>query len=461
MATVTTEVLSRTTDAQHTFTPSIDIQGTKKLELQIELLGIPAVIRQQQHTDRPEQQDLTVCGHIVVICREAQRLGGQIQVSFVGTKNLENIQQMGSVGSQTKVIAKQEKVLEFAGHMDEPGTDGLCAVGTYRLPFELTLTGRNRLQPSISVPRCTVEYCITASIDRKGSSAYLRKKLLPLVGASAAAAKAQCVVPVIKHPADGDGDEQQADHLLANVGPLTRVGTLGSGTSGTGKLPYRITMDRSVAMLGDVVGFALEVFPPDQTPDFSPAEFAALSRIAASADNSRANTDVSDVASITSADDDDDQTIPIGFPPMYQPTGTDLAGNKLTVSAYKVRAKLVQRVCYMTDHDLVADANDGVYLFWTKCTMAKTLVSRSLDLSAAISSGETVSVEWVMPVPDQMQPNVQTPDIQVRYDVFVDFYPRSNASGRKGSALKGMVSRVNNRRLTSKLPLRTVLPPVP
>ncbi|KAJ1787467.1 hypothetical protein LPJ59_005725 [Coemansia sp. RSA 2399] len=443
------ETPSALMDVQQTFTPSIDTQGSKKLELQIELQEVPAVIR--LGTD--QHQDLVVRGHIVVICRDAQRMDGQIKATFVGTKNLENIQQMGSVGSQRKVIVKEELLLD----LDQETTDGLYAAGTYRVPFEFVLASKGKMQPSISVPRCTVEYVVTASVAKKGS--YL-KMLLPLVGGGTA--KAQCIVPVIKDPADNEGGNGQVDQL-AHVGPITRVGTLGSGTSGTGKLPYRIAMDRNVAMAGDVVGFTLEVYPPDQTPDFSPAEFAALSKIAASTDNSRNNTDLSDAASATS-NDDDGQTIPVSSPPTYQPTGADLAGNKLTVTAYKVRAKLVQSVCYMTDHDLVADANDSVYLFWTNRTMADTLVARSLDLSKAVSDNERVKVEWVLPVPGQMQPDVHTPDIQVRYDVFVDFYPRSGGSSSKGSskggALKGMVSRVNNRRLSSKLPLRTVSPPV-
>ncbi|KAJ2403237.1 hypothetical protein GGI23_000106 [Coemansia sp. RSA 2559] len=452
MAAAAMETPSALTGVQQTFTPSIDIQGSKKLELQIELHEAPAVIRRRS-TD--QNQDLVVRGHIIVICRDAQRMDGQIKATFVGTKHLENIQQMGSVGSQKKVIVKQELLLD----LDQEAADGHYAIGTYRVPFEFALTSKGKLQPSISVPRCTVEYVMTASVAKKSSS-YL-KLLLPLVGGSTA--KAQCIVPVINAPADNEGGNGQADQP-AHVGPITRVGTLGSGTSGTGKLPYRIAMDRNVAMAGDVIGFTLEVYPPDQTPDFSPAEFAALSKIAAAAastDNSLNNTDLSDAAS-ASSNGDDGQTISLSSPPTYQPTGADLAGNKLTVTAYKVRAKLVQSVCYMTDHDLVADANDGVYLFWTKRTMAATLVAHSLDLSKAASGNERVKAEWVLPVPEQMQPDVHTPDIQVRYDVFVDFYPRSgggSSSSSKGSALKGMVLRANNRRLSSKLPLRTVLPP--
>ncbi|KAJ1664185.1 hypothetical protein IW140_004214 [Coemansia sp. RSA 1813] len=445
MVTATVKAPPNNTDVQSTFTPSVGIQGSKKLELQIELQETPAVIR-----STAQQPQLVVRGHIVVICREVQRMHGQIKASFVGTKNLENIQQMGSVGSQKKVIAKQEKLLD----LNTEG-DGLYSVGTYRVPFEFVLKSSN-LAPSISVPRCTVEYIVTATVDKKGSS-YL-KMLLPLVNGTA---KAQCTVPVVRYPADSEGNDEQTD-LLAHVGPITRVGTLGSGTSGTGKLPFRITMDRNVTTPGDMVGFALEVYPPGQTPDFTPVEFAALSRIAgASNDNSQNSSDLSDSASMAS--NADDQTIPISCPPTYQPTGTELAGNKLTVTAYKVRAKLVQRVCYMTDHDLVADADDSVYLFWTKRIMADAFVARSLDLSKAINgSGEKIKVEWVIAVPEQIQPDVHTPDIQVRYDVFVDFYPRFNGSASKSTsgALKGMVSRVNNRRLSSKLPLRTIPAPV-
>ncbi|KAJ2547958.1 hypothetical protein GGH95_006527, partial [Coemansia sp. RSA 1836] len=139
---------------------------------------------------------------------------------------------------------------------------------------------------------------------------------------------------------------------------------------------------------------------------------------------------------------------PIDRPPTYRVEDKSewaklaaalLSSNKSTVAAYKVRAKLVQRVCYMADHDLVADSDSSVYLFWTKRVVAKGCVSDCLDVTQ-LAGGQPL--EWSLAVPTDLQSDVMSSGIQVRYDVFVDFYPREHCIGGSSTrAIRDVVSR--------------------
>ncbi|KAJ1990226.1 hypothetical protein GGI25_004194 [Coemansia spiralis] len=377
------------------FNPTVTQHGTKKLELHIELQESPIVVRPAQHA--------TIRGHLVLVSRSVQQLRGPAKATLVGTKHLENIQQMGSVGSAKRTIVKREMQLDIPGEL---------VVGTYRVPFEFVVEDP---VPSISVPRCTIEYQVSALVER---AARLRL---------GHAVRATQVVEVARVPDDDTS------------GVVRGVGTLGSSRNGTGMLPYRVTMDKSVAAPGDKIKFTLEVFPTNTT-GMSPMELVMLERVVAQAHSKDSDTEEPSDTSYSTADLHE-------MPPTYQLVDAPrlLANNKISVTSYKVQAKLVQRVCYLADHDLVADTDDSVYLFWTKRTICEIVKPISLDVSRVTE--ETVRVEWTGEVPP-VQTDVQTSDIQVRYDVFVDFFPRD------AGKMKEMVKRVSNRRLSAKLPLR-------
>ncbi|KAJ2462057.1 hypothetical protein GGI03_004723 [Coemansia sp. RSA 2337] len=448
--------------------------GSKKLELQITLQENPVILRDGQDTT-------VVRGHVVVISREIQPLR-MIQVLLTGTKALANVQQMGSTGSGNQVLIKETRTLQ---HDNDSPPLTQYAVGTYTLPFEFVVN--QSLPPTLRVPRCTIEYSVSATALKFESAPPLLRMFSPK------APKTQIDLRLVRYATDGDPSD-----FLARLNSVTRVGTLGAHKNGRGTLPYRVVMDKNVVAPGDVIKFKLGVYQPGVVPNFTPAEFAALIKVVDSsntqkadaasetedyesdqgnepsrpADSGIANTsnaaideDSSEVttrdhsqAASTSTSLNGIDSAPLDRPPTYHVgdsndmallAAASMAGNKTTVTSYKVDAKLVQRVCYMTDHDLVADANNSVYLFWTKRVVAKERISDSLDITRA-----PLHLEWTMTVPCDLQHDILTPDIQVRYDVYLDFYPREH-----GSTFRDVVSRVSNHCLSSRLPLRTI--PVP
>ncbi|KAJ2757263.1 hypothetical protein GGI19_000197 [Coemansia pectinata] len=458
--------------------------GTKKFELQITLQENPIILR--------EGQDTTVIrGHVVVFSREIQPLR-MIQVLLTGTKVLVNAQQMGSTGTGKQVLVNETKTLQ---HDNDSPPLAQYAVGTYTLPFEFIIN--QSLPPTLRVPRCTIEYAVSATALKFESAPPLLRMFSPK------APKAQIDLRLVGYATGADPSD-----FLARLNSVTRVGTLGAHKNGRGTLPYRVVMDKNVVAPGDVIKFKLSVFPSGVVPNFNPAEFAALIKVVDSSNSSarKAGTasESDDYASdqgsepsrpvdsgnrnASDATDDEEYNevatrdhsqnasttislngidgAPLDRPPTYHAADSNdlalsaaasMAGNKTTVTAYKVDAKLVQRVCYMADHDLVADANNSVYLFWTKRVVAKERVSDSLDITRA-----PLHLEWSMTVPGDLQHDILTSDIQVRYDVYLDFYPREHSSGAGGSstrAFRDVVSRVSNHCLSSRLPLRTI--PVP
>ncbi|KAJ2333003.1 hypothetical protein GGI00_002533, partial [Coemansia sp. RSA 2681] len=410
-----------------------------KLEFQIALQENPVVMR--------EGQDATVIrGHVTVISRQVQP-ARQIHLLFTGTKVLANTQQMGSASSAKRTLIKETKILEHSS------SD--YAIDTYTLPFEFVVSNQS-LPPTLHVPRCTIDYTISATALKYESAPPLLRLF------SAKAPKAQVDVSLVRylaHPSSDPGD------FVARQRPVVRIGTLGAHKNGRGALPYRITMDKNVAAPGDVLNFTLDVYPPGAVPPgFTSAELAALIDIASSSRSSKdrnheADSDQDSVSAdsgvaanigsvmITSdaTDDNDDNRemvvatggynslagsgssslvnglvggAPVDRPPTYRAedksewaklAATSLSSNKSTVAAYKVRAKLVQRVCYMADHDLVADSDSSVYLFWTKRVVAKECVSDCLDVTQ-LAGGRPL--EWSLAVPNDLQSDVMSSGIQ-------------------------------------------------
>ncbi|KAI8320545.1 hypothetical protein GQ54DRAFT_211909 [Martensiomyces pterosporus] len=486
-----------------TFIPVVNIPGSKKLELLVSLVENPVVVR-------GNQPSVVVRGHVTVLSREVQKARA-ITVQLHGTKTLLNDQQMGSTGMAKTTIVKLERTMNTS---TAPGSSERCAVGTYKLPFEFVLD--KDTPPTLHVPRCDIEYTVTATLSKQASAPYL--KLIPHKSV-----KAQKELTIVRYAGTG----ADPTDFLSQLKAVVKVGTLGSNKNGAGALPYRISMDRNVAAPGDLVGFRLDIYPPGLMPDFSRGEFAALANIAGEASREGHNDgeDRDEYASDNDNNEDEDEdedeqpanhtptanlidaaatadtmspntnsgmvsdanddsepqgdehgsdsvpvarTNPIDRPPTYASNRNSsahnnwsviaaaaIAGKKTDVTAYKVRAKFVQRVCYLTDHDLVADTADDVYLFWTKRVLTKEKVSNMLDLTPVIN-GTPLKLEWTMPIPNNLQCDTLTTDIQVRYDIFVDFFPREHRSGSSGKALKDMVSRVNNECVSSRLPLRTI-----
>ncbi|KAJ1963053.1 hypothetical protein GGI12_002279 [Dipsacomyces acuminosporus] len=484
---------------QPSFVPTVNGTGTKKLELQVSFIENPVIVRSNQ-------PNTVVRGHVAVLSREVQK-ARTVVVQLHGTKLLANIQQMGSTSSGKTTLVKLEKALSTDSISSQSSTD-TWAVGTYKLPFEFILS--NNLPPTLHLPRCDVEYAVTAAFSKSSSSSYL--KLLPHKSI-----KAQKEVTIVRYSGIGNDPSD----FVARLKPVVKVGTLGSNKNGRGSLPYRISMDRNIAAPGDLVNFKLEIYPPGSTLNFNCREFAALAAIAEDANREQGeerdeyatddeneqeeanhsspqarspldgaattaetispntNSGMSPEASDAPADGNDAHadalahipvSLPIDRPPTYASKRTSqsndngswsalataaMADNETDVVAYKVRAKFVQRVCYMTDHDLVADAADDVYLFWTKRVLTKEKVSNMLDLTSVIN-GKPLKLDWTMPIPSNIQYDTLTSDIQVRYDVFVDFFPRGHSAESSGKAIKDMVSRVNNECVSSRLPLRTI-----
>ncbi|KAJ2812296.1 hypothetical protein H4S07_001494 [Coemansia furcata] len=459
--------------------------GTKKLELQITLQENPVVLREGQNAT-------VIRGHVTVISREVQPLR-MIHLLLTGTKVLVSAQQMGGTGSAKRVLIKEDKFLD---HRDSPPLTHY-EVGQYTLPFEFVVN--KGLPPSLHVPRCNIDYSISVTALKCESAPPLLRIFSPK------APKAQVELRLVRYTTGADPSD-----FLARQSPVTRVGTLGALKNGRGALPYRVVMDKNVAAPGDVINFKLDIYPQDVVPDFTPAEFAALINVveasksaaatsrkpsaasdsedyASDQDNEPSRPTDSGIPNVSDATDDEGSNevvattgdhslvgsstaslhgaagVPIDRPPTYCANdnndfallaASSMAGNKSTVTAYKVRAKLVQRVCYMTDHDLVADADNSVYLFWTKRIIAKEHVSDSLDITQS-----SMHLEWSMTVPSDLQYDILTSDIQIRHDVFLDFHPRSNGNS-SARAFRDVVSRVSNRCLSSRLPLRTIPEPL-
>ncbi|KAJ2459632.1 hypothetical protein GGF42_001347 [Coemansia sp. RSA 2424] len=234
-----------------------------KLELQIALQENPVVMR--------EGQDATVIrGHVTVISRQVQP-ARQIHMLFTGTKVLANTQQMGSASSAKRTLIKETKILEHSS------SD--YAIDTYTLPFEFVISNHQCLPPTLHVPRCTIDYVISATALKYESAPPLLRLF------SAKAPKAQVDVNLVRylaHPSSDPGD------FVARQRPVVRIGTLGAHKNGRGDLPYRLIMDKNVAAPGDVLNFTLDVYPPGAVPpDFTSAELAALIDIASSSRSSK------------------------------------------------------------------------------------------------------------------------------------------------------------------------------
>ncbi|KAJ2005058.1 hypothetical protein GGI04_002393 [Coemansia thaxteri] len=382
--------------------------SAKKLELQISLQENPVVLRDEKEGD----PSAIVRGQVTVISRESQPLR-MIQVLLTGTKVLESTQQMGGTGSNKRVLIKEAKILDH-----EPSLTHY-AQASYSLPFEFALP--NSLPPTMNVPRCSVEYSISATALKCESA----PPLLRLFSSKPPSTLIDLRLVRYKTTA---GD--LPDHA-SPARPVVKVGTLGAIRNGRGTLPYRVIMDKAVAAPGSSIGFKLDVYPPGEIPDFSPAEFADLINLVttsaksspASGDENAGDHHESEEPEPTDAHSAISTPRSL-LPPTYNaPEHTDgwamataaaLANNKATVAAYKVHAKLVQRVCYLTDHDLVADTNDSVYLFWTKRVVCEKRVSNCLDISQTTMAGgdQAMHLDWTMTLPDDLQYDVTTPDIQ-------------------------------------------------
>ncbi|KAJ1937407.1 hypothetical protein EC988_007899, partial [Linderina pennispora] len=359
MATVATRPTPLTTpvappaveEANANFIPVVNTAGSKKLELQVHLVEETVVLRDGQSSGA------VVRGHVSVLCRAAQK-SQAITVELVGTKTLNSDQQMGGSSANKTNLVRLTKVLETSTAVSAAtgqAAGSTCSVGTYKLPFEFAISGS--LPPTMRVPRSSVEYYVTATANKHDG--YL--KLLPR-----RAVRAQQEVRVVRYQGAEDPSA-----FVQRMRAVIKVGTLGGIKSGKGAMPYRVVLDRNVAAPGDLLRLSLEVFPPGQLPELSRQQVDALMALAGETSQQSDDEYASDAEEDESPATGDAQSvapsIPWSMPPGYtQLADTLVAGKSTDVTSYKVRAKLVQRVCYLTDHDLVADTADDVYLFWTK-----------------------------------------------------------------------------------------------
>lgn len=476
------------TETTCSFFPAVDhIEGSKKLELSIELQENPVILRQEQ--------DYAVArGQVTLVCREPQKGARNLKLQLIGTKELDNIQQMGSVGSAKQTILKAIKEVPLKSDQDTE----VLAKGTYQVPFEFVMDKSS--PPTTHVPRCQIHYMLTASVEKPLTLPYLRLFTSKQV-------KQQAEVRLVKYTADLDPSD-----FMAKIKPVVKMGTLGGAWNGEGPLPFRVAMNKNVAAPGDVLSFTLDIYPPisdpKNAPEFTQGEFSSLIHVATnhkankegaedeSEDEEEEVEDSQNVGTVqqhkpsastsdnskgeTSNDDEEAEMeegvgeppshvaspmpmpVPMNRPPTYHSDHKDdtwaiaaaqaLSGKKAAVTSYKVTAKLVQRVCYLTDHDLVADTACDVYMFWTKRMVHKERVSAELDLLSVPNDQKPIHLEWSLKVPEDQQYDLLTSDLQVRYDVYLDFRPRDEQS-----SLKGVVNRVSSKVLSARLPLR-VLP---
>ncbi|KAJ1810626.1 hypothetical protein LPJ56_004378 [Coemansia sp. RSA 2599] len=208
-------------------------------------------------------------------------------------------------------------------------------------------------------------------------------------------------------------------------------------------------MDRDTTAPGETLGFALRVYVPKRkTASNKQSSFSGGTDSAVDTQGepstSRAGDDRVAVESSSG-----DSSSPRATPQV------PYVGN--AVDAYKVKCKLVQKVRYVTDHDLVADTDDQVYMFWTKRVVLKELVASELDLGMAAS--KSVGIRWELQIPTDIQCSLDTEDVQVRYDVFVDFYPLKIVAAGLGRRLsfRGIARRSPRKSVWCVLPLN-VLP---
>ncbi|KAJ2731631.1 hypothetical protein IW152_004397 [Coemansia sp. BCRC 34962] len=430
--------------------------GTKKLELQVVLQNNPVILRKTQDA-------LVVRGQVKVISREVQPLR-TIHVLLTGTKLLLNAPQTSNANSATKVLINEEATLQH----DKNPTQ--FAIGTYTLPFEFTVT--KSLPPSLHAPHCTIEYLVVATALKMESAPSLLRMF------SAKASKAQAELRLVGLDTSDDPRD-----LVAKQSPMTRIGTLGSNKNGRGALPYRVVMDKNVVAPGDIIRFDLDIYPPDVLPKFTPAEFAALIKLVESANIPRKATAPQDCvlgqeptrptdSGMASDDEDEGDATTVSnsladsssarlsylgsAPPDHALTHQDtndlalkaasaMVGNKSTVIAYKIVAKLVQHTSHASDHGRV---DDGV---WTKRVICAECVSECYDVTQ-----KTMHLEWTLQVPSDLQHDLAMAGVEIRYDVWIDFYPREHRGAMGGSSIRDVVSRVSNHCLSSRMPLRTI-----
>ncbi|KAJ2872906.1 hypothetical protein FB639_004278, partial [Coemansia asiatica] len=244
--------------------------------------------------------------------------------------------------------------------------------------------------------------------------------------------------PVLDDPAD----------YVARIGPVVKVGVLGALGDDEAVPMYCVQMDRDTTAPGETLGFALRVYVPAANTISnrrSSLSGAATDSLIASGPDPRITT----VAAAEESSSGDSSS------PRQEPPQVPYVGRP--VAAYKVKCKLVQKVRYVTDHDLVADSNDQVYMFWTKRVVLKELVANEMRLDAAAT--EPIRLQWEMLIPDEIQSSLDAEDVQVRYDVFVDFYPmKSTPVGiTRRLSLRGIARKSQGKSVWCILPLN-VLP---
>ncbi|KAJ1891589.1 hypothetical protein LPJ66_006839 [Kickxella alabastrina] len=202
-------------------------------------------------------------------------------------------------------------------------------------------------------------------------------------------------------------------------------------------------MQANAAAPGDGIGFLLDIFMSTATPKTSGALGSSSSGSSSSSISGHHNYSrgISTHGNTSIEPDHSHHTI----------------GSR----CYKVRAQLVQRVRYLTNHDLVADANDDVYMFWTKRVVAEEKVADILDLAATVDELQTTHVQWTLAVPHDAQGSLQSKGIQVQYDVSVDFFPlwHKSAGFSARGMLQSIIAKPGSHPVSCKLPL--LIMPVP
>ncbi|KAJ2700164.1 hypothetical protein FB645_005096 [Coemansia sp. IMI 203386] len=257
--------------------------------------------------------------------------------------------------------------------------------GTYTLPFEFHINDVDKLPATLRVPQCSVTYQVVAQALCRESTGAMKAVVAGLFGNHGVVMAKEDLV-VNRYPDMGD--------QAVTAKPVVRVGVLGALDDNQTVPRFCVQIGKDTVAPNDTLQLSLRVYVPEPN---SPAE--------------QASDNVAPFAQTAASSSGTSTGEPIQQQPPY-------VGN--SVCAYKVKCKLVQKVRYMTDHVLVSDDNEP-HMFWTKRVVLKQLVSDDLDLNTR----DPIKVEWEMRIPD-VQCSLDLDEVQVRYDVFVDFYPLRN-----------------------------------
>ncbi|KAI9475317.1 hypothetical protein BX667DRAFT_498392 [Coemansia mojavensis] len=371
------------------------------------------------------QSKFTVSGGVSFVCREYLPFSTIVNVELQVVKTAHCFQMGGeSAAKQTLFKAmfplKLKRILPKVYGTQHPIVNPCRA---YTKPFDFILD--TDLLPTLLLPKCSVVYLLTASLEYSSIPHSLRIKLPKNV-------EAKQTITVIDSSVTRNLINQ-ANYLQ----PIIRKGTLHSDNP----IPFTIVVDKGIACPGDLVRLHIVVDPPSRWNGNNAASMG------------------SEYSSSTQS------LIPGSTMPhkrhrkglLAMSTNLQSKGNssfeqipQLTgVSEYKISITLVQIVTLTNVHS----SEPGHFKTREQTVCAKE--TKSLDLSHVING---IHMDCAISLSAKLQHNVQTTNAHVCYKIIVDFFPRLFFGGvfiRMAKAACSWLS--NNRASTIEMPL-LVLP---